>query len=180
MRTRPVLLALAFALPAGCFALGGARAAPAPLHLCALLSPAVVAPLFAPLADGRTLEKPLERFDGGGCTYRIVTPRVGPALPQVRAALDTGAFPTAADASLAHRATLDRMRESGLTNIRVLPGLGDEAFVSEQGDSVGVRVRRGRMYFTANLDREETPFAARAAVAEALVRKMLEKVAPLP
>lgn len=172
-RTRTVLLALAFSF-------GTASATSAPFHLCALLSPAVVGPLLAPLANGRPLEKPLERFDGGGCSYRIVTPRVGPALPQVRAALDTAVFPSAAEASRAHAASLERMRESGLTNIRVLPGLGDEAFVSEQGDSVGVRVRRGRMSFSANLDREETPFADRAAAAEALARKMLEKVAPRP
>lgn len=146
-------------------------------HLCSVMAVPVVQPIFAPIADGRTLENPLEGIAGRSCTYRIPSPRgPGPHLEQVRTLIETTFFDTSGTARAALAAALDMTRERKLTNISKLTGLGDDAFVSEQGETVGVRVVRGRMLMAVNVGKVDATFAARRDVALALARQTLKRL----
>ncbi|MFD1734098.1 hypothetical protein ACFSC4_27125 [Deinococcus malanensis] len=67
-------------------------------------------------------------------------------------------------------------RERRLTNISKLTGLGDDAFISEQGETVSVRVVRGRMLMAVNLGKVDASFAARRDVALALATQALKRL----
>jgi hypothetical protein len=155
-----------------------AAAAVPSFHLCQLMSVPVVQPIFAPIADGRSLEKPLEGIAGRSCSYRIPSPR-GPGTPnleQVRTLIETAFFDSASTARAALAADLERARERKLTNIGKLKGLGDDAFVSEQGETVSLRMIRGRMLMAVNLGKVNASFEARRDVALGLARQALNRL----
>ncbi|PYE54165.1 hypothetical protein [Deinococcus yavapaiensis] len=147
-------------------------------HLCQLMSPAVVKSTFAPIADGRSLEKPLEGIGGKSCSYRVPSPTApgAPNLEQVRALIETAFFDSAGTARLALAADMDRAREGKLTNIAKLKGLGDAAFVSQQGETVSIRVIRGRMLMAVNVGKVDASFKARQDVAMSLAKQALSRL----
>ena len=155
----------------------GAPAVPS-FHLCQLMSVPVVQPIFAPIADGRPLEKPLEGVGGRSCSYRIPSPS-GPGTPnleQVRTLIETAFFDSPSTARAALTSGLEMARERKLTNIGKLKGLGDDAFVSEQGESVSIRLVRGRMLMAVNLGKVDATFEARRDVALGLAKQALNRL----
>lgn len=146
---------------------------PPPYRVCQLMSPAVVNPLVAPIADGRTVDPPVNGVGGGSCSYRVPQPRTPGAPEQVRLLVETTHFPSAAEARRALDASRQNAREAQLTNISDVRGLGDAAFVSQQGETVGLSVVRGRLLMAVNVGRWDVTFEARRDVADALARRAL-------
>lgn len=145
---------------------------PTPLRLaaalCLALPRSTVQPILDPVADGRAIDTVTPSIQM--CADRIQA--VGQLEP-VRRLVDYRSFETSAEASAALLVTRDEAEARGLTNLARVSGLGDSAFIAQEGETVGIKVQRGRLLMQVNVGKADAPFDTLAPVVKALTARAL-------
>lgn len=159
----------------GCGSSGGEenpqeQAAP-DVQMCEVMSASEVQPRIDPIADGRSLEPVTPGLKS--CSYRI---EAVDQLEQVRGMIDFTYFDTADEAQTALQGDYDNAISAGLTHVEWVSGFGDKAFISQEGETVGIKVVRGRLKMQINVGKALESFDALADVVRKLTARALEKM----
>lgn len=161
-RLSAVLLALGLA---ACDPVGGE---PPDVQVCEALPKGKVQPVLDPIADGRAIDTVTPSLQM--CSYRI--PQVD-QLQQVRVLVDYTYFGTSAEANAALYSARTEAEGRGLANVASVSGLGDDAFISQEGETVGIKVHRGRLLMQVNVGKYGASFDTLAPVVETLTARAL-------
>lgn len=159
---------------AGLLALAPGAAVPVraqELDLCAIMPLAdVSAILQSKLSSGGTVTT-AQPGAGGMCSYKGEID----GRRTVRLLIDFTDYGSRDRAREAQAALRQMMRERA-TTVEEVRGLGDEAFASREGETVGVKVRTRTYGGQVNLDVEGASFDAVKAAATLLARKVVERL----
>ena len=146
-------------------------AQPQELDLCAVMPLADVSAILQSKLGGAGTVTTAQPGAGGMCSYRGEID----GRRTVRLLIDFTDYGSRARAREAQARLRQMMRERAMA-VEEITGLGDEAFASREGETVGVKVRTRRYGGQVNLDVEEASFEAVKAAATLLAQKVVERL----